>query len=73
MKPDLDYEWHHEILEEKHDSLIDCLAHEGIVSIERTENGYKFVECCDSYHGTTLSQSQFERLIAELQELAKAV
>lgn len=68
----LDYDWHHHILEENRDKLIESLGNEGakVIQIDKTDKGYKFVECCDSYYGVTLSQEQFERLIRELQELA---
>jgi len=66
------YEWQDEILEEEQDSLIACLGPKQarVVSIEKTAQGYRFVECCDEYYGTTLSQEQFKRFTAELQALA---
>lgn len=68
------YDWHDEILKEKHSTIIECLGEKQakVVSIEKTEKGYRITELCDQYYGTTLSQQQFERFIAELQELAKS-
>ena len=52
--------------------MIDCLGEKQakVVAIEKTERGYRIAELCDEYYGTTLSQGQFEQLIAELQVLA---
>ena len=73
----LDSEWHHKILKEGFPTIIESLgqSHDGeagakIVSITKTDNGYKFVELCHEYYGTTLSQEQMEQFIEELQELA---
>lgn len=68
------YDWHDAIMREDHDSILKCLGLKGerIVSIEKTDKGYKFLELCDEHYGTTLNQEQFERFIAELQELARA-
>ena len=70
----LHYEWHDEIMKEEHGSILECLGLRGhkVVHIEKTDKGYKFMELCDEYYGTTLNQEQFERLIAELQELARS-
>ncbi|TXL75128.1 hypothetical protein FHP25_14680 [Vineibacter terrae] len=65
--------WHDEILVEEHPTIIECLEKRAkLFVIDRTEKGYRIVELCDGYYGTTLSQDQFERFIAELQLLAKA-
>lgn len=61
-----------EIIEENHDTIIDCLAEQKIISIQKTKKGYRFVELCDEYYGGSLNQEQFERLIAELQKLARS-
>jgi hypothetical protein len=65
-------ERHNAVLDPGSQSIIECLGpkQEKIVAIEKTPSGYRFVECCDGYYGTTLNQAQFERLIAELQALA---
>ncbi|CAA0099498.1 Uncharacterised protein [Halioglobus japonicus] len=71
----MDYEErHNDVLEPGSPSIIECLGpeQEKIVAIDKTRSGYRFVECCDGYYGTTLSQAQFEQLIAELQALAIA-
>lgn len=67
------YDWHDEIMKEEHPTIIECLGEKQkkIVSIEKTAKGYRIVELCDGYYGTTLSQRQLERLIEELRELAK--
>ena len=71
----MDYEErHNDRLDPGNPSIIDCLGpvQEKIVAIEKTSSGYRFVECCDGYYGTTLNQAQFEQLIAELKVLASA-
>lgn len=73
----LSYEAQHDLLEEEFPTIIECLGlSDGersgaqVVSITKTEKGYKFIELCDEYYGITLSQEQMERFIQELQELA---
>ncbi len=73
----LDYDWHHEILDENHSTILECLGdpnHDStgakVVEISKTENGYKFKELSDEYYGVTLNQQQMERFIQELKELA---
>lgn len=73
----LNYEEHHDLLEEEFPTILECLGLPDdkrraaqVVSITKTEKGYKFVELCDEYYGVTLSQEQMERFIGELQELA---
>jgi hypothetical protein len=73
----LDDDWHNEILNEHHSTIIECLGdpnHDSrgakVVEISKTENGYKFKELCDEYYGVTLNQQQMERFIQELMELA---
>ena len=66
-------EWHDKLLVEEHPTILECLGEKQakIFSIEKTDRGYRVVELCDGYYGTTLSQEQLERLIGELQRLAK--
>ena len=74
----LHYDWHDAILEKNSPTIVECLGYENgdvsngakIVSITKTDKGYRFSECCDSYFGATLSQEQMERFILELQEMA---
>ena len=73
----LEYEWHDKILNEELPTIIESLGQSDdgnqgakIVSISKTEKGYKFVELRDEYYGTTLNQEQMERFINELQKLA---
>ncbi len=61
---------HDEILEEERDSIIGSLEAAKVIQITKTEHGYQFVELCDGYYGTSLSQEQMERFIGELQALA---
>ena len=67
-----DEDEHDKVLEDNGQSIISQLGsgNSSVVEIVKTENGYRFVECCDSFYGVTLNQSQMERLIKELQELA---
>lgn len=72
MPERLKYPWQDEILEEKFGSILRCLGPDQarVVSIEKTDNGYRFSEVCDGYFGVTLNQGQFERFITELKKLA---
>ncbi|MBC7147462.1 MAG: hypothetical protein H5U24_19030 [Thioclava marina] len=69
------YEWHEEILEEKFETIIECLGEDGaaVIDVALTENGVRMCELCDGYHGTTLSKAQLDRFIAELQALSDAL
>ncbi len=73
-EPMLDYEWHHDVLDEDFPSILQCLGNNGqkVFELERTPNGFKFVECCDSYYGVTLSALQMVHLIEELIDLLEA-
>ena len=62
---------HDEIFEEQAPTMIEALGegHGRIIQITKTDKGIKFVECCDGYYGTTLTEEQVKRLIDELQKL----
>ena len=62
-------EWHDQILEEKAETVLGCLRAEKVFALDRTAQGFRFVELCDEYYGTTLSVDQMRMLIAELQQL----
>ncbi|MBO6566734.1 MAG: hypothetical protein JJ956_18425 [Pseudomonadales bacterium] len=49
------YEWHDEYLTEEFSSIVECLGPNGakVINIEKTDEGYWFVECCYGYHGVT--------------------
>lgn len=66
--------WHDETLIPEHESILQCLGSDQsrIFDLEKTGNGYRIVEACDGYFGTTLSQKQLEKLIDELRQLASA-
>lgn len=63
------YEWHNNILKEQGGSVITSLREGGIVSIDKTAWGFRFVESCDSYYGGTLTREQFIKFIRELEQL----
>lgn len=70
-----DYDWHNAILEEEFGAIIECLGENGasVVDVALTENGVRICELCDGWYGTTLSKSQLDRFIAELQALSDAL
>jgi len=70
-----DYEWHDEILEEKFETIIECLGENGagVIDVALTKHGVRMCEVCDGYYGTTLSKAQLDRFIAELQALSDAL
>ena len=55
-------------------SVIEWLGTENmkIVSVDKTITGYRLIECCDGYYGTTLNEEQFRQLIRELEALLSA-
>lgn len=67
------YDWHDKTLNEEQNSIIGSLGGNGarIIDIVKTKNGNRHTECCDYYFGITLSQTQMDRFIVELQELTK--
>lgn len=69
------YEWHNQILEQKFETIIECLGEKGasVIDIALTRNGVRMCELCDGYYGTTLSKAQLDRFIAELQALSDAL
>ena len=74
-KSRLAYDEHEKILEPNCNSILKSLGDDGgakIFLLEKTENGYRFVECCDSYYGVTLSEDQFKQLIKEMTDLLQA-
>lgn len=66
------YDWHHKILEEEFETIIECLGEKGasVIDIALTHKGVRICELCDGYYGTTLSKEQLDRFIAELQALS---
>lgn len=70
---DTPYPWHHEIMPEPFDTILECLGYEGakLFSVEITPRGLKILELCDGYYGTTLTKSQLDRLILELSAISE--
>lgn len=69
------YAWHDQILVPTSESVIESLGDENgarLFQLHKTQKGYRFVECCDGYYGTTLSEDQFKKLIKEMTELLDA-
>jgi len=57
------------ILEEENGSVLQGLDRANILSVEKTEKGYEFVDGCDCYYGRTLTREQLDKLIEELKSL----
>jgi len=67
------YPWQDEIMPEPFDTILECLDFEGVrlFSVEITQKGLQIYEQCDGYYGTTLTKSQLDRLIAELNAISE--